>query len=110
MSRFTFISETAKAPGKDWANYEVAKFHYFNPNGLIAQKRKLDDAIDALIAEGRAMGGAAIAYGALNYYYSDRLIELARTRRVDSCELHAVIKCFKDEMVKAEAFIAEKTL
>jgi len=110
MSRFTFISETAKAPGRDWANYEVAKFHYFNPNGLLAQKRKLDKAIDDLIDAGRAMGGAAFAYGTFNYYYTDRLIQLATTRRVDSSTLRIIVSNLKDEMRKAEAFIAEKSV
>ena len=110
MLSFTQISETAKAPTQDWANHEVAKFHYFNPNGLIAQKRKLDKAIDDLIDAGRAMGGAAFAYGSLNYYYTDRLIHLATSRRVDSSTLRIIVSGFKDELRKAEAFIAEKSV
>ena len=68
VSRFEQISKTATQVGKSWSNHEVAMFHYFNPNGLIAAKSITDKKIDQLVDAGKVKSGSIIAHGGLNYF------------------------------------------
>jgi hypothetical protein len=91
----------------------MALFHYFNPNGLYAKKKAVDARIDTLVDEGKAMPGAMIAYGALNYYYADHLSDLAAMigkKRIKHGDIHSVIRGLQWDIEKAEKFIAEKEL
>jgi len=111
MIDFNTITRDADKPNlKTWSNRDVALFHYLNPNGLLAQKRKVDDRIDALVDAGKAMSGAIIAYGALSYFYTNLVAELASQSRVNWIKLSVALDGVKDDIRKAEQFIAERSV
>lgn len=99
---------SANEIGKNWTNAEIARFHYFNENGLINEKRKINSQIDALVNAGICMSGAYIAHGSMNRIYCDMLIKLAQKKRVRSDELHSVLKCMRFTIENAKKFIAEQ--
>lgn len=98
----------AHTTGRNWTNKDIAKFHYFNQgHGLNAQKTASDLEIDKLVEEGLCKSGAIIAYGGLNYFYTDILRGLATKKRVDGIELRVCLEGLKRDIEKAQAFIAE---
>jgi hypothetical protein len=98
----------AHTTGRNWTNKDIAKFHYLNQgHGLNAQKRATDLEIDKLVEQGLCKSGAIIAYGGLNYFYTDILRGLATKKRVDGIELRVCLEGLKRDIEKAQAFIAE---
>jgi hypothetical protein len=108
VSRFETVTKTATSVAKSWTNNEIAMFHYFNPNGLIAAKRITDEKIDKLVDEGKAKSGSIIAHGGLNYFYYDKLAKLIDKKRVNSIKLSVIIKGLKRDIESAEKFISEQ--
>ena len=108
LSKFEFVSKTAYKPRRSWTNKELAQFHYFNPNGLNAKKRAVDEQIDKLVDEGLAKSGAMIAYGGLNCFYTDLIAKVAISNRVGRIELAVIIEGLERDIQKAKDFIAEK--
>lgn len=107
---YRFVTEKATETQNSWTNKEIAMFHYFNPNGVYAQKKAVDARIDTLVDEGKAKSGAIIAYGALNYYYADHLSALIGKKRVKHGDIYSVIRGLQWDIENAEKFIAEKEL
>lgn len=98
----------AHQPSRNWTNKDLAQFHYLNQSyGLNAQKRALDLEIDELVEQGLCKSGAIIAYGGLNYFYTDILRELANQKRVDGIKLRVCLQGLEKDIEKAKAFIAE---
>lgn len=107
MANFQYITETATKPARTWSNVEKLKFHYFNPNGLVARKRANNARIRELVDAGVVPAGWIVAYGTFNSYREERVIELANKRRVGSIETSVAIKMLAEECEKVEAKIAE---
>jgi len=107
---YRFITEKATETQRSWTHREMALFHYFNPNGLYAKKKAVDARIDTLVDEGKAMSGAIIAYGALNYFYTNHLSALIGKKRVKHADIYVVIRGLQWDIENAEKFIAEKEL
>ena len=99
---------TAAKPAANWSNTALAQFHYFNPNGLCAAKKAMDDEIDKLVEEGLAKNGAWIAYGALNMYSRDQLSKLAMKNRVEGTELRVALSSLQRDIKYAKGFVEEK--
>lgn len=95
------VMETATDIGQGWTNKEIAMFHCFNPNGLCAKKRKVDEAIDSAVINGKMKSGAILAYGGHNSFGVDMLREIAMKRRVDSSALNYSLYWITDAIVKA---------
>ena len=104
---YQFVTERATETQPSWTNKDCIRFHYFNPNGVYAQKKATDKLIDALVDEGKAKGGAIIAYGSLNYHNTEHLAAMLRYKRVKPSELYAVISGIQWDIEKAKKFIAE---
>lgn len=105
--KFETITKTAKEPMASWNNSDLLRFHFFNPNGLMGQKRALDAKIDQAHSEGRCMGGAVFAYGSLNRYSFDRMLGMLELQRVSSIDLSVTLKMLKEDIKRAEEFLAE---
>jgi hypothetical protein len=105
--KFNKISKTAKQPAKSWTNKEVATFHYFNPNGLCAEKQALDTIISEMVDQGLCKTGAIIAYGSLNYHFTDSLRDLMQAKRVCPHKLYSVLECLRFNIESATNFINE---
>lgn len=100
------ISETAVEVGRDWTNRDAAAFHYFNPNGLAARKRALDDQISNAVDAGRARSGAIVAYGSFADFSMRDLRDLAAKQRVAGRNLSVVLSMLSRDIDRAEAFLA----
>lgn len=107
MATFRHISETATKPARTWSNIQKLRFHYHNPNGLIARKRANDARIRELVDAGIVPSVWVDAYGTFNNYREDRVIELANRRRVGSLKAGVAIKLLAEECETVEAKIAE---
>ena len=107
-STFESIMQTATEPNRSWSNAELAKFHYFNPNGLYAAKKASDAKIDELVDAGLAKSGAIIAYGGLNYFYTKLLSDLGTAKRVGRIDLSVTLRGIERDIAKAAEFIKEQ--
>ena len=107
-SNFEHIMQTATEPSRSWSNSELAKFHYFNPNGLYAAKKASDVRIDELVEAGLAKSGAIIAYGGLSYFNTNLLSNLATSKRVGRIDLLVTLQGIERDIKAATDFIEEK--
>ena len=107
-NKFEVITQIAKKPRSGWSNLDIVKFHYFNPNGLTAQKKVTDKQIDELVDSGLAKSGAIMAHGSLNYFYTDRLHKLFDKKAVNGIDLQVTLEGIRRDIETAKEFIAEK--
>jgi hypothetical protein len=105
--KYEYLTMTATKVSRSWTNKEKVTFHYFNPNGLYAQKKALDDVIWALVEEGKAKTGAIIAYGSGNNFYPDMMLALYKKPRVSDVDYYLLTSGYKFDIEGAEKFIKE---
>lgn len=105
-NRFEYITKVATAPRASWSNHEVIAFHYFNPNGLWAEKKAVDALIDAAVEAGKCKSGAIIAHGGLNYFYTDHLMKLFDKKRVNGIDMRVTLKGLRHDIEGARKFLA----
>lgn len=106
MSKWESITNTATETSAKWTNSEVAKFHYFNPNGLYAAKKAVDERISEAVDAGKCASGAIIAYGIFNDYTTKQLIEYAMMKRVKWIPLSVTLSMLERDIRRAEEFLA----
>lgn len=99
--------KAAKEISSKWTNRDVIWFHYFNPNGLYAAKKSVNDRISALVDAGLCKSGALIAHGGLNTFHTDWLSRLVSNKRVKKADMQAVLSGLRFSIKLAEEFIAE---
>lgn len=107
LSKYNHVTRTATEPKNSWTNLEVAQFHYFNPNGLVQAKKKLDDQITDLVDAGIVPFGWHLAYGTMASFEKDEMRELALKNRVGSISLSVAIKMATEANEKVAAKIVE---
>lgn len=105
--RFEYITQTATQPARTWTNKQKVQFQYFNPNGLYAQKKALDDIIWQLVDEGKAKSGAVLAYGSGNSFHADQLRDLNKKQRISDIDYIVLVNGYKFDIEQAENFINE---
>jgi len=110
MATYEHITQKARKVNPYWSNKSTLLFHYFNPNGLVAQKNATDAQVRALVDAGTVANGALIAYGSLNYYSRDRLTGLAMQKRVGRIDCIVAISSLQDDIKAAQDFINEHTV
>jgi hypothetical protein len=109
VSRFEYIADAAKAPAKSWSNIEKVAFHYFNPNGLYAAKKVRDAEIRRMVNDYGLPSGALLAYGSLNDYYTEALMDLYRKKHVSRLRLMTVLEGLRYDIKMADKWIAENS-
>lgn len=104
MKKPTFqqITETATEVGPKWTNKEVAQFHYFNPNGLYAQKKARDKMISDAVANGKTKSGMILAYGSFNDHHARSLAHLAMLKFVNGVRLRIALIGIKRDIEAAD--------
>jgi hypothetical protein len=107
MTSFEQITQTATQTQRSWTNKQIAQFHFFNPYGLMAQKRATDTLINELVDAGKAKTGAHIAYGSMNDFYWKELYKLVDKKRVNSIDLSVTLSGVRDTIKQAQNFINE---
>ena len=105
MTRFDYITKTANDCKPSWPNKDKIRFHYFNPHGIMAKRRASDDRIVAMVDSGFAKTGALLAYGSLNHYHTDKLMDLVNKPRVTDFEARYYVQQIEREILAADAFI-----
>jgi hypothetical protein len=105
-NRFEYLTRTAKTQAATWSYHDKVAFHYFNPNGLLAEKRVVDQLIDAAVEAGKCKSGAIIAYGGLNYYYTDMMRKLFDKKRVSRINFVIAKEGIVRDIEKAREFLA----
>lgn len=108
MDKFEAIKSATEVNNK-WTNREVIWFHYFNPNGLYAAKKSINDKISALVDAGVCKPGAIIAYGGLYTFHTDRLSDLVTKKRVKTSDMQSVLRGLRFAIEMAEEFIAKSS-
>lgn len=105
-NRFEYLTNLAKTPAATWSYRDKVAFHYFNPNGLMAQKHEVDKLIDAAVEAGKCKSGAIIAYGGLNYHYTDMMRELFSKKRVNRIKFVIAKEGIMRDIEQAKKFLA----
>lgn len=82
-------------------------FHYFNPHGCVAMKRKMDKRIDRAIDDTGCPNGVLFVHGGLSNYHTDKLSKLISAKSVKSFDVWYHIGKIKEGIVKAEAWLVE---
>lgn len=91
---------TADEAARRYNNRDLARFHFYNEAGIMADWRKLSD---RLVAFGRGY----LAYGDTGYYYS-HLSKLAAAQRVDRCDLQATLSGIRRTIERGEQFLRDE--
>ena len=100
------ITSIAAEPSAEWSNTDIARFHYFNPNGLYSKKKAINARITEAVDMGKCRSGAIIAHGSLNDYTTNKIIKLATQRRCSRIKLRVAIDMLEDDILRAEKFLA----
>lgn len=104
---FEYVSETATSD--DGLNLkQKAQFHYFNPNGLHAQKKALDEQISRLVDAGVVPSGWLLAYGSFDEFYVKELRKFViNTSHPNKIKLQVTLQSLRERNNKIAAQIAE---
>lgn len=86
---------------------EAVQFDAFNPNGLVARKRRNDELIGQLIDSGVVPQGWFLAYGSFNDYWVEKVYKLTAKKRVSGREQRLARRLLLEDIEKVEAKIAE---
>ena len=105
--KYENIIRTAENARRSWSNKDKLAFQYFNPNGLYARKKVLDDAIWELVEQGKCKSGAVLAYGSGNSFYPNQLRELFNKSRVTDIEYYVLVQGYEADIARASEFIEE---
>jgi len=105
-NRFEYLTRTAKTQSASWSYRDKVAFHYFNPNGLLAEKQAVDRLIDAAVEAGQCKSGAIIAYGGLNYHYTDMMRNLFDKKRVSRIDFVIAKEGIIRDIEQARKFLA----
>jgi hypothetical protein len=89
-------------PSKSWPANAVAKFHYFNANGLIARAKAADDRAMDLYHRGLATGGFAVYLSVYSGTFADGVRELAMMKRTSWNKLHVSLSLLKRDVAQRE--------
>ena len=82
-------------------------FHYFNPHGVIAEKKRLDDQIRDLVDAGKVAPGWHIAYGTFNDYHYNAMRKLLNRKQPRGWDVNYSIQKQREENEKVLIKIME---
>ena len=106
--RTTHVYEAATSVNQVKTIREKVTFENYNPNGLMARKKRNDRVIDQLIAEGKVPSGWVWVYGGLsNSRYW--LYDLLKKSRISGREYRIQTAMLLNDIEYAESAIAEVT-
>lgn len=97
---FTYITEEATTD-EGLNRQQRLQFHAFNPNGLCAKKRKLDEVISKMVEQGKVKPGWIVAYGTFDSYYYDRVMKHCRGTKPSVATVSVLIKGFAERLANA---------
>lgn len=93
---------TPEQAAKRYSNKELAVYHFYNNNGIVAEWSKLGN---RLIAHGRGFA----AYGDFGVYHEGlRKLAAYERKRVGRIELQVALACIRRTIDRGEAFLAKE--
>ena len=105
VKRIEHILETETEIRNDFTAKEVVCFHYFNPNGLYAKAKELENQIMEMVKAKTVQPGWLIAYDfRFNYKEMLNLFQLKKPRWTN---VNIWIQMFEDEIEKVNNKIRE---
>lgn len=104
---FNYITEKATKANSKWSNKDLVAFHYFNPNGLYAKKRKNDDRIAELVDAGVIPNGWHVAYGTFASFETNALLDLVNKPRVHSINLATTLSMLERQIETTNEKLSE---
>ena len=106
-----YITTYATEIWPEWSRDQIAKFHAFNPNGLVAEKRKNDDAIFDLVDAGLVPVDWIDKYGSRADYETEKMYKVAKHHRVGRDSFTIATRMLKRQIAdtKARIEIAKST-
>ena len=105
-SDFEFVSELATTDaGINRAN--VVRFHYFNPNGLYAELRAVQETVAEVVDLTGVPNGVLFVHGSLNTFQADQLRKLLDKKAPDAISLQVTLNGFRRELNRARAWIID---
>jgi hypothetical protein len=107
VKHYEHVTRTAIKVSKGWTCTDILNFHYFNPNGLCAVKKALQDRLNIAVSEGKANTGSLLAYGSLNDYVNENLRKLLQKKRVNRRHLFVDLEMLQEEIETLENFLNE---
>ena len=107
VKHYEYVTRTATKVSKGWTCTDILNFHYFNPNGLHAVKKALQDRLNIAVSEGKANTGSLLAYGSLNDYVNENLRELLQKKRVNRRNLFVLLEMLQEEIETLKNFLNE---
>lgn len=109
--RYSFEHVTQAAKSAAGLSIEdTVLFHAFNPRGLVAAQRAIDETIRSLVNTGRAYSGAHFAFGSLDdYSYNTLMGFVERKTRLSRRELNVVLSMYEARNARAKTFVKEQT-
>lgn len=93
---YTFIINEASEYNPDWSCRDRLAFHAFNAKGLCAQKRLLDERVSNAVAKGLLKSGAILAYGSLDDFHYNEVMNLAAKCRFELPRTNQAIRNLAD--------------
>lgn len=107
LTTYEAITKTATSDRQFRTNIARAKFHYFNPNGLNAKHRSMSDTIAQYVNDNIVTTGWHLAYGSLNYFYTERIAKLGTQRAVNGIKLSTTLEGLQDQIDKGYTKLGE---
>ena len=81
------------------------QFHYFNPNGAIAQKQITDAKVREAVDAGKCKSGVLFVYGSLNDFHTKAIRGLWNKKRVQAFDIDNPVKHILADIAEAEEFL-----
>ena len=104
---FDYIVDTA-TDCKGFTIKQTLRFHYFNPNGLYAEKKAINNKVAELVNAGKVNSGWHFVYGSFSDYAEERLVKLATQKTVPSwSQTRVVLEMLQEDIAKANKAIDE---
>lgn len=101
-----FVTELAETDaGMNRAN--VARFHFFNPNGLYAELRAVQARVAEVVDLTGVPNGVLFVHGSLNGFNADQLRKQIQKARPDRYGLPVTLRAIRRDIDQAKAWIAE---
>lgn len=105
---FESIVKLSRITDTGLCNLDKALFHYYSPNGLRAQKERLNKIISHHVREGKLNTGWILAYGTAFNYSISRLHALTLKKRVAGSLLYAVLESIRFDIKTATERLREE--
>lgn len=107
LSRYTSITSDWTDDSRCTCGRELVLFHYFNPNGLYRAHRSMSETISQYVDDGILTTGWLLAYGSLNSYGTDRLVDMHRLKRVNRISLKVVLEMIQEAVDRGYTKLGE---